>query len=64
MRGRWKANPPNMRKDGRQPLLKSDFAAVFHLPQQIAGMIAEHVPASSNEVQMHQVSSATHHHRL
>lgn len=32
--------------------------------KQIAGMIAEHVPASHNEVQMRQVSSATHHHRL
>lgn len=50
---RWKATPA-----------KLDSAAVFHLPQQIAGMIAEHVPASRNEVQMHQVISATHHHGL
>lgn len=50
---RWKTTPA-----------KLDSAAVFHLPQQIAGMIAKHVPASYNEVQMHRVSSAPHHHRL
>lgn len=50
---RWKTTPA-----------KLDSAAVFHLPQQIERMIAEHVPASNNEVQMHGVSSATHHHAL
>lgn len=67
-RGRWKANSPSPPKKhkGRWKTTpaKLDCAAVFHLPQLIAGMIAEHVPASNNEVQMHQVSSATHHHRL
>lgn len=48
---RWKTTPA-----------KLDSVAVFHLPQQIERMIAEHVPASYNEVQMHGVSSATHHH--
>ena len=56
--------PSDMSEDGRQPFAKLNSAAVFHLPQQIAGMIAKYVPASYNEVQMHKASSAPHHHRL
>lgn len=64
MRGRCKANHKKHGKRWKTTPAKLDSAAVFHLPQQIAGMIAEHVPARYNEVQMHQVSSATHHYRL
>lgn len=47
---RWKTTPA-----------KLDPVTVFYLPQQIERMIAVRVPASCNEVQMHEVSSATHH---
>lgn len=57
-------HPPKHEERWKTTPAKLDSAAVFHLPQQIAGMIAERVPASYNEVQMHQVSSATHHHGL
>lgn len=51
--GRWKTSPATL-----------DSAAVLHIPEQIAGMRAARVPASSNEVQMHQVSAAPHHLKL